>query len=391
MRPTLTIRIALAVVLGALAVAQTADAATLRSRLHAALAGFDGAGTAVLAVDLSGGKVVYAHNVGSALVPASNEKLVVTYAALQALGPAFRMETSVLGEGRLGPDGVWLGNLILKGGGDPTLDRVGLAHLADGVRAAGIRRVTGNIVADESWFDARRGGPGWKAGFVPEESQALSALVIRGVEGALGTAALFRDALARAGVRVRGPTKRARGGGWPLAVQWSVLLAVILRGMDFESDNFTAELVLKQLGAVVAGHGTTADGAAVVRSILVAHAIPLANVKIADGSGLSALDRMTPKTLVTILQRSWADREIRSVLLGILPVSGRDGTLEDRMTRPPARGNVRAKTGTLDNASALSGYVRERYAFAILVNAPRLSSYAAHLAQDRFATVLAAA
>jgi D-alanyl-D-alanine carboxypeptidase/D-alanyl-D-alanine-endopeptidase (penicillin-binding protein 4) len=59
------------------------------------------------------------------------------------------------------------------------------------------------------------------------------------------------------------------------------------------------------------------------------------------------------------------------------------------MRSPPARGNVRAKTGTLDNASALSGYVRERYAFAILVNVPRLSAYAARAAQDRFATVLA--
>jgi PBP4 family serine-type D-alanyl-D-alanine carboxypeptidase len=159
--------------------------------------------------------------------------------------------------------------------------------------------------------------------------------------------------------------------------------------MDVESDNFTAELVLKQLGAVTGRGGTTAAGAAVVRSTLAAQAVPLAGVRIADGSGLSALDRMTPKALVTILQRSWADREIRSVLFGILPVAGRDGTLEDRMTRPPARGNVRAKTGTLDGASALSGYVRDRYAFAILVNAPRLSPYAARAAQDRFATVLA--
>jgi D-alanyl-D-alanine carboxypeptidase/D-alanyl-D-alanine-endopeptidase (penicillin-binding protein 4) len=172
-------------------------------------------------------------------------------------------------------------------------------------------------------------------------------------------------------------------------VRWSPPLAEILRHMDVVSDNFTAELVLKQLGAVVGEAGTTAAGAEVVRSILAAHAVPLAGVRIADGSGLSALDRLTPKALVTILQRSWADREIRSALFGILPVSGRDGTLEDRMARAPARGNVRAKTGTLDDASALSGYVRERYAFSILVNAPGLSWTAARAAQDRFATVLA--
>jgi D-alanyl-D-alanine carboxypeptidase/D-alanyl-D-alanine-endopeptidase (penicillin-binding protein 4) len=389
MSPRAVIRASLAAVLTAAVLAQPAGAATLRARLHAALAGFTGPGTAALAVDLATGKVVYAHRAESALLPASNEKLVVTYAALEALGPAFRMQTYVLGEGLLGPAGVWTGNLVLRGGGDPTLDRAGLARLAGDVRAAGVRRVTGSLVADESWFDSRRSGPGWKAGFVPFESQALSALAIAGVDGSLGTAALFRAALARAGVRVDGPTKRAHGGGWPLAVRSSPPLAEILRHMDVVSDNFTAELVLKQLGAVVVRQGTTAAGAQVARAVLAAHAVPLAGVRIADGSGLSALDRMTPKALVTILQRGWTNREIRSVLFGVFPVSGRDGTLEDRMDRPPARGNVRAKTGTLNGVSALSGYVRERYAFAILVNAPGLSSYAAHAAQDRFATVLA--
>src|SRR6185312_6516519 len=176
--------------------------------------------------------------------PASNEKLVVTYAALEALGPAFRMQTSVLGEGRLGAAGIWTGNLVLKGGGDPTLDRAALARLAEDVRAAGVRRVTGSLVADESWFDSRRSGPAWKAGFVPFESQALSAIAIEGVADAAGTVRLFRGSLARA-------------GGWPLAVHWSPPLAGILRHMDVVSDNFTAELVLKQLGAVVAGEGTT--------------------------------------------------------------------------------------------------------------------------------------
>ena len=389
MSPTVVIRASLAAALAAAVLAQPAGAATLRARLHAALAGFTGPGTAALAVDLATGRVVYAHRAENALLPASNEKLVVTYAALEALGPAFRMQTSVLGEGLLGPAGVWSGNLVLKGGGDPTLDRAGLARLAENVRAAGVRRVTGSLVADESWFDSRRSGPGWRPGFVPFESQALSALAIAGVDDSLGTAALFRVALSRAGVRVDGPTKRAYGGGWPLAVRWSPPLAEILRHMDVVSDNFTAELVLKQLGAVVARQGTTAAGAQVVRTVLAAHAVPLAGVRIADGSGLSGLDRMTPKALVTVLQRGWADREIRSVLFGVLPVSGRDGTLEDRMDRPPARGNVRAKTGTLNGVSALSGYVRERYAFAILVNAPGLSPSTAHAAQDRFATVLA--
>jgi D-alanyl-D-alanine carboxypeptidase/D-alanyl-D-alanine-endopeptidase (penicillin-binding protein 4) len=392
-RPTVAVRIgcALTAILALLSPAGARAAASpLRAKLHAALAGFDGRGTGVLAVDLDSGRVVYAHNANAPLLPASNEKLAITYAALVALGPAFRMRTELLGEGHLVDGATWHGNLVLRGYGDPTLDRAGLADLAHRLRATGIRRVTGGLIADESWFDHRRGGPGWEAGFVPDESRPLSALTVPGADGAAGAAELLRKALARAGVRVRGATKVAKADGWPLAVRYSPTLEEILHYMDVESDNFTAELVLKQLGAVLAGHGTTEAGAAIVRSILAEHLVPLGGVRIADGSGLSALDRLTPKAIVTILQRAWADRDLRPVLFRILPVSGRDGTLEDRMTKPPARGNVRAKTGTLETASALSGFVRERYAFVILQNAPRLSAWAARAAQDRFATVLAA-
>ena len=312
-------RIACGLALAALVVPASAGASSLRARLHAALAGFDGRGTGALAVDLTTGRVVYAHNANASLLPASNEKLALTYAALVALGPSFRMRTEVLGEGRLQDGTVWRGNLILKGYGDPTLDRAGLADLARRLRATGIRRVTGSLVADESWFDARRSGPGWKPSFVPEESLPLSALTVRGADGALGTARLFRKALARAGVRVAGGTKVARAGGWPLVVRFSPTLEEILHRMDVESDNFTAELVIKQLGAVLAGHGTTAAGAAVLRGILAERMVPLEGVRIADGSGLSALDRITPKAVLTILQRAWADRTCAGCSSGSSP------------------------------------------------------------------------
>ena len=365
-----------------------AAGASLRGQLHAALAGFDGRGTGALAVDLDTGKAVYAHNASSSLLPASNEKLAITYAALVALGPSFHMRTEVLGQGHLRDGVVWVGDLVLRGYGDPFLDEEALTGLARDLRAFGIRRVTGRLIADETYFDRRRGGPGWKPWFVTGESRPLSAL---GPAGAGVAAAVFRKALKRAGVRVQGSTRVLHAGGWPLAVRYSVPLEEILRRMDVESDNYLAEMVLKQIGAVVARVGSTGVGASVVRAILAERKVPLAGVRVADGSGLSSLDRLTPKALVTILQRIWADRDLRSVVLHLLPVSGRDGTLRDRMRRAPARGNVRAKTGTLDNASALSGFVRDRYAFSILVNGSGLSPYAARAAQDRFATVLAGA
>jgi len=192
----------------------------LRQRLSAALAGYHGAGTGAIAVDLTTGKAVFAHNAGASLLPASNEKLALTYAALVVLGPTFRMRTELLGEGHLRDGVVWEGDLVLRGYGDPTLDRNGLLELAGDLRESGIRRVTGGLIADESYFDARRGGPGWKSYFVPGESSPLSALSIGGAD-ALATAKTMREALRASGVRVQGTTRRARAGGWPLAVRYS--------------------------------------------------------------------------------------------------------------------------------------------------------------------------
>src|ERR671934_31040 len=169
-----------------------------------------------------------------------------------------------------------------------------------------------------------------------------------------------------------------------------VTLAAIVRAMDLASDNFTAELLLKELGAIAADRGTTAAGAAVVMKQLAAADVPLAGVRIVDGSGLSLLDRLTPNALVGILEVAWATPQVRDRFLAALPVAGVSGTLADRMRRPPARGNVVAKTGTTSEASALSGFVRGRYVFAVVHNGHPISSWWARVAQDRFATVLAA-
>jgi D-alanyl-D-alanine carboxypeptidase/D-alanyl-D-alanine-endopeptidase (penicillin-binding protein 4) len=156
------------------------------------------------------------------------------------------------------------------------------------------------------------------------------------------------------------------------------------------SDNFTAELLLKELGASDGGVGTSARGAAVARAVLAQAGVPLAGLRIVDGSGLSSLDRMTTRALAALLRAVWADTEIRPSFLAALPVAGISGTLSDRMRRPPARGNVLAKTGTTSLASALSGYVKRRYVFSVLQNGSPVSSLWARKAQDRFATALAA-
>jgi D-alanyl-D-alanine carboxypeptidase/D-alanyl-D-alanine-endopeptidase (penicillin-binding protein 4) len=160
--------------------------------------------------------------------------------------------------------------------------------------------------------------------------------------------------------------------------------------MNRESDNFTAEILLKQLGTELTDQGTTSAGSAVVRQILAEHQIPLSGVRIVDGSGLSRLNRLTSATLVAMLRKGYDDPLLREVLLSSLPVAGRTGTLRRRMRGSIAAGRVVAKTGTTREASALSGYVKRRYVFAILQNGSPVSLSSARRAQDRFAAVLAA-
>jgi D-alanyl-D-alanine carboxypeptidase/D-alanyl-D-alanine-endopeptidase (penicillin-binding protein 4) len=148
-------------------------------------------------------------------------------------------------------------------------------------------------------------------------------------------------------------------------------------------------MLLKHLGATVLGAGTTAAGARVVRQRLAAAGVPLDGVRLADGSGLSRLDRLTAEALVALLVAAWRDPDLREPFVTSLAVAGVDGTLEDRMERAPARSRVVAKTGTTRLATALSGYVRNRFAFAILHNGRPVSYWWTRRAQDRFATVLA--
>jgi serine-type D-Ala-D-Ala carboxypeptidase/endopeptidase (penicillin-binding protein 4) len=390
------------VVLLALVLAAPAGAgdSPLAKRLARALAvpHVSQARTGAVAIDLQTGQTVYSEHAGLPLAPASNEKLAVAFAALVTLGPAFRFETDVVGRGE--QDGaIWRGSLVLIGHGDPTLSSADLATLARQVRAAGIRRVTSGVFGDESFFDARRTGAGWKSWFYVNECAPLSALTVdRGRyygrtsrDPALAAALQFRDALRRAGVAVGGAgLGKQRADDVPLAAVESEPLSRVVAWMGRVSDNFTAEILLKQLGTTDGSVGTSARGAAVVRVALAEAGVPLAGLRLVDGSGLSSLDRLTARSLAALLRAAWADPVVRPFLLASLPVAGINGTLSDRMRRPPARGNVQAKTGTTSVASALSGYVKRRYVFSVLQNGSPVSSFWARKAQDRFATALAA-
>jgi D-alanyl-D-alanine carboxypeptidase/D-alanyl-D-alanine-endopeptidase (penicillin-binding protein 4) len=119
--------------------------------------------------------------------------------------------------------------------------------------------------------------------------------------------------------------------------------------------------------------------------------VPLSGVRVVDGSGLSLLDRWTPLGLATLLRTMWQDPDLQPYLVPALPIAGETGTLEHRMRKAPARGLVRAKTGTTANASSLSGFVGDRYVFSILENGYPVRTLNAEQSQNRVAQVLARA
>jgi serine-type D-Ala-D-Ala carboxypeptidase/endopeptidase (penicillin-binding protein 4) len=358
--------------------------------------GIDADSSAAIAVDLRTGATVYESNAQRSLLPASAEKLAVSFAALRILGPRFRFRTEVVGVGaRSGR--IWRGNLGLVGYGDPTLDRSDLDRLARKFAATGITRVAGRVFGDDTHFDAQRGAMGWKPGYLGYESRPLSALAVGGVmfDGANGSAAAaaraFTEALERRGIAVSG---RAVGGKAPddaltIAFDLSETLARIVWLMNAESDNFVAEMVLKELGATTAPRGSTAAGARAVRATLAEAGVRLAGVRIADGSGLSKYDRSTVAALTDILSAGASDTAIRDAFVTSLAVAGVSGTLENRLSRRPTKGRVMGKTGTTNRASALAGFVRRRYVFAILQNGRPVPYWYARAAQDRFVTLLA--
>jgi len=354
--------------------------------------------SAAVAVDLQTGEQLFALNDTLSLAPASNEKLALTFALFSSFSPKTRIETRVEATGVQDGDTLH-GNLVLVGGGDPTLSTRDLARLARRVRATGIRHVTGGVVGDETLFDSKRTCPGWKHSFYIGESPPLSALVVdraryrtyTAPRPAKAAALLFRDALRAAGLSVDGgvAVRKSPADAVPVTRTLSAPLANIVELMDLHSDNFTAEVLLKLLSLTSVERGSSAAGARVVMQTMKEAGIPTAGVRIVDGSGLSQEDRLTTAALVSILQAFADDPALEPLLLRALPVAGVSGTLKNRMQTSPLLGRVHAKTGTTSLASSLSGYIDSNIAFAIIQNGHPLSYWWAREAQDRFAKVLA--
>ncbi len=373
-------------------------------RLTTALTGLvDGAPPDTCLVVDAGGRPIIDHQAGTGLIPASNEKVLVAAAALDELGPRQRFTTTVKAASEPNRQGVVAGDLWLVGGGDPLLttrryagtsDSQAEAHtaledLADQVVDAGVTQVQGRVLGDESRYDSARYVGSWPSRFIDQnQTGPLSALSVNDGFSSFPSAAdpgapetpstnppalaaqAFLDLLTRRGVRVSG------GAGTGTAPRQAPVVAEVrsapLRDITAQlltwSDNQTAELLLKEIAVARGGPGTTAAGADAVEAILTEAGFDLSGSDPEDGSGLSGSNRVTCDLLHQVL----ADAGPRSALVRGLAIAGQTGTLAATFNGTPAEGRLRAKTGSLNEARALSGVVTvpdgDDLTFSLLVN-----------------------
>ncbi len=402
--------------LALLLLAPAGAAASVETRIGAALArhGMDGSGTSVSVYDLTAKRSLCALRPDVLRLPASNEKLVTSAAALAGWSAAYRFSTQLFLDAP-GADegGRVVGNAYLRGLGDPSLSTASfqtgyfgmrtsdLHDLVTRLKTMGVTRITGRVVADDGYFDDSRAVSNWRPGMTAY-CGPLSALTLNEGFGpgggyvedpSLWAASKLTRLLRSEGIRV---AHSAALGVVPVTAtlagtEESARLGRLLAAMNKPSDNFLAEEILKGLGASFAGSGTTAAGAGVAGQYLQSIGVTT-GFRIRDGSGLSYQDKLSTRTIIKVLG-AMTKRADYPVYWKSLSVAGVDGTLEHRMTGTAAAGNVHAKTGTLSAASSLSGYVtsanHHALAFSILINGRGLSPARAHAAQDAVAVMLA--
>lgn len=379
---------------------------TMRERSAAAMNSpeFDGL-SACLDVRTEWGATVFSRGDNEPRAIASNTKLFLTAAALLKLGPGSKVKTFVVGN--VGSDGKAAGGLWLVGGGDPFLSTLefkaweesqdvqrpttSLAALADSVVAAGVKSAP-QVIGDAGVFDSR-------ATVASHSKDLLAQKVIPPLSGlsvnrnikdwatapksnpafvenpAAAAAAELTRLLRERGVSIGGaPTSGpAPEGAQEIASIESAPLSEIVAEINEESDNFAAEMLLKRLGATSGGAGTTERGVSVMTEVMKSLHIEMDGLLLNDGSGLSrnaAKCKTLSDLLVAMLATPFAGDFENSLAL-----AGATGTLKKRFVGTPVATKLRAKTGSLNDVAALSGFVRDgdgaRLIFAFVLTVPK--------------------
>lgn len=323
--------------------------------------------TSVLIRDLKTGEVLVSHNADKPLIPASIMKSVTTATLLEKIGAKFRYETPVYIEGD--KTGTTLkGNVIVIASGDPTLNSGYapqsadfIAEITDALKKAGIDRIEGSIIVDESNFPGPAVNPGWAAGdlqyaygtgthgFNFEDNK-------NGKNSVKEPVSVFRSkllkSLAEAGISITNESIGRNGSRKLLFKHQSATIDEIMRSCMMRSDNQFAEAMLRLIGEKYGNEASSSRGAQQMYNHWKEKGANIDNVKIIDGSGLSRTNRVTALFMGDMLTEMWRNPYYAS----FFPLAGQEGTLRSLLAGTPLEGYIAMKTGSMSGIQCYAGY-----------------------------------
>ena len=419
----------------------------------------------VAIADAATGRLLAHEQGGKSLIPASNLKLLTTATALAVLGADYRFETQIAYDGYVDAQGVLNGNIYIIGSGDPTLGSPEMEGVASwtqvleqfrlAVQQAGIRQVTGRVIADDLAFSSAANGSHWqwldmgnyygcgafginvhdnlyylrfrqqsRLGATPPvarveppvpglqfANEVTSAArgsgdnayiygapytyqrYLRGtipvgsglftIKGAIPDPPLFaaqqlQMALEAVGIVCQRPPASLRHleeepqERSMLYVHRSPTLAAIAERTNMRSVNLYAEALLRAIGLAQKGEGSAAAGLDATYAYWQDRGVPTAGVQLYGGSGMAPRNVLPPAFMTRLLSVMYQNEGLRPAFWESLPVAGRSGSLKNSLRGTAAEGRLRAKSGSLEQVRAYSGYVSRRdgqvLAFSIMLN-----------------------
>jgi len=304
--------------------------------------------------DLTADSTLYAHDHLQTLRPASTMKLLTSITALEQLSADYQLSTTLYYNGSVA-DGTLLGNLRVVGGMDPLFDSTDLTAFVSQLRGLGVDTIRGRILTDRSFKDEDLFGEGW---CWDDDNPELSPLLVDRKDDFVER---FERELRLEGVvlidTLITPKGRRKVNDSRHVCTRSHCVDSLLMQMMKESDNLYAEALFYHLAANAGARPAKAKQAATqIKKMIQRVALRPGDYKIADGSGLSLYNYVSPQLEVRLLRYAWRRRPMFDRLFSVLPIAGIDGTLKKRMLEGAAAGNVRAKTGTVTGISSLAGY-----------------------------------
>ena len=306
----------------------------------------------MIVYDLTADSVLYKVNERQAMRPASTMKLVTAISALDCLGGSYQFRTQLYYTGNI-EDHTLNGDLYCVGGFDPAFNSDDMKAFVESILRMGVDTIRGRIIADKSMKDADLLGEGW---CWDDDNPKLSPL-------SLGRDIAFLDRfvneLSENGIvldHIRLSDGNLPNDAYIICSRFHNMDQILQRMMK-NSDNFYAEAMFYQIG-VSTGHRPVRakDAAGVIKQLIQKVGNGKNPYRIADGSGLSLYNYVTPELEMRLLRYAYRNSNIYMHLLPSLPIAGRDGTLKTRMKGTFAEENVKAKTGTVTGVSALAGY-----------------------------------